>query len=211
MADHNIPITEQHANPEDSAGPWTLANLLTCLRIALTIPFLFLVSQGRFGLALGVFFVASLTDFADGYVARHYRQQSHLGRFLDPLADKLLTTAAFVVMAIPHSDFASIPFWLAAVVVARDVLIALGALLVYRLTGFREFRPTFLGKLNTFVELGLIVWFLVFHTTGHLTFLLPPMYGVVLVSVLLSGAEYLIHGLRILRKGKVVPEPNAVK
>jgi len=184
---------------------------LTCLRIALTIPFLLLVSEGRFGLALGVFFIASLTDFADGYIARHYRQQSRLGRFLDPLADKLLTTAAFVVMAIPHSDFASIPVWLAAVVVARDVLIGFGSLFVYRVTGFREFKPTFLGKVNTFVELGLIVWFLVFHTTGRLIFLLPLMYVVVLVSVILSGGEYLVQGRQILRKGKVVSESNALK
>jgi len=177
----------------------------------MTIPFLFLVSQGRFGRALGVFFIASLTDFADGYVARRYRQQSRLGRFLDPLADKLLTTAAFVVMAIPHSDFASLPVWLAAVVVGRDILIGLGSLLVYRKTGFREFNPTFLGKVNTFVELGLIVWFLVFHTTGRLIFLLPLMYAVVLVSVLLSGGEYLVQGLRILRRGKVVSAQNALK
>ena len=211
VANHNIPITHQHANREDLAGPWTIANLLTCIRIGLTIPFLFLVSAGSFGLALGVFFIASLTDFADGYIARHYRQQSRLGRFLDPLADKLLTTAAFIVMAIPHPDFASIPVWLAAVVVARDVLIALGSLLVYRVTGFREFRPTFLGKVNTFVELGLIVWFLVFHTTGRLIFLLPLMYVVVLASVVLSGGEYVVQGLRILRKGKVVSEPNALK
>jgi cardiolipin synthase (CMP-forming) len=200
-----------NGNTVDRDGPWTLANLLTGLRIVLTIPFLFLVGEGRFGLALAVFFFASLTDFADGYVARRYRQQSRLGRFLDPLADKLLTTTAFVVMAIPHADFASIPLWLAAVVVGRDVLIALGSLLVYRITGFREFKPTFLGKVNTFVELGLIVWFLVFHTTGRLIFLLPIMYVVVLISVLVSGAEYMVQGLRILRKGRTVSEPNALK
>jgi cardiolipin synthase (CMP-forming) len=173
-------------------------------------PFLFLVSKGRFGLALAVFFLASLTDFADGYVARHYRQQSRLGRFLDPLADKLLTTAAFVVMSIPHSGFASIPIWLAAVVVGRDILIALGSLLVYRITGFKDFKPTFLGKVNTLVELGLIVWFLVFHTTGHFISLLPFLYGVVLLSVIVSGAEYLAQGVSLLRKGTSF-EPNAVK
>jgi len=164
-------------------------------------PFLVLVSKGRLGLALAVFFLASLTDFADGYVARHYRQQSRLGRFLDPLADKLLSTSAFIVMAIPHSRFASIPIWLAAVVVGRDILIGMGSLLVYRITGFKDFKPTFLGKVNTFVELGLIVWFLVFHTTGHFVFLLPFLYGVVLLSVIISGGEYLILGLSFLRKG----------
>jgi len=163
-------------------------------------PFLYLVFEGRFGLALGVFFLASLTDFADGYVARRYKQQSRLGRFLDPLADKLLTTAAFVVMAIPHQEFASIPAWLAAGVVGRDLIIVLGSLVVYRLTKFKDFKPTLLGKINTFVELGLIVWFLVFHTTGRLTFLLPYLYGVVILSVVVSGAEYVMQGGRILRR-----------
>ena len=178
---------------------WTTANLLTLFRIALLVPFLYLVGIGRFGLALGVFFLASLTDFADGYVARRYQQYSRLGRFLDPLADKLLTTAAFVVLAIPHQEFPSIPIWLAVSVVARDLIIVLGSLVVYQLTKFKDFKPTLLGKINTFVELGLIVWFLVFHTTGKLTFLLPSLYGVVIASIVVSGAEYIIRGVEILR------------
>jgi len=188
----------------ERTGPWTLANLLTLFRIALVVPFLYLVSQGRFGQALGVFFLASLTDFADGYIARRYQQHSRLGRFLDPLADKLLTTAAFVVMAIPHKDFPSIPIWLAAAVVGRDLTIVLGSFVVYRLTKFKDFRPTLLGKINTFVELGLIVWFLVFHTTGKLTFLLPYMYGIVLASIIVSGAEYIVRGVEILRAARLI-------
>jgi cardiolipin synthase len=160
------------------------------------------VDAGSFGLALGVFFLASLTDFADGFVARRYQQHSRLGRFLDPLADKLLTTAAFVVMAIPHHGFPSIPVWLAVGVVSRDLIIVLGSLVVYHLTKFKDFKPTLLGKINTFVELGLIVWFLVFNTTGKLIFLLPYLYGVVLASIIVSGAEYIFRGLEILRANR---------
>ena len=195
---HSTTSDSQSASDTEHAGPWTTANLLTFFRIALTFPFLYLVGKGRFGVALAVFFLASLTDFADGYVARRYKQQSRLGRFLDPLADKLLTTAAFIVMAIPHQGFPSIPVWLAAAVVGRDVIIVLGSLVVYHLTKFKDFRPTLLGKINTLVELGLIVWFLVFHTTGKLTFLLPFLYGIVLVSLVVSGAEYIIRGVGIL-------------
>ena len=184
----------------ERVGPWTAANLLTLFRIALMFPFLYLVGEGRFGLALLVFLLASLTDFADGYVARKYKQQSRLGRFLDPLADKLLTTAAFVVMAVPHPGFPSIPVWLAAIVVGRDVIIVVGSFMVYRLTGFKEFKPTFLGKINTFVELGLIVWFLVFHTTGRFIFMLPALYAIVTASVITSGTEYMIQGVRIVRR-----------
>ncbi|MEK6300971.1 MAG: CDP-alcohol phosphatidyltransferase family protein [Acidobacteriota bacterium] len=177
---------------------WTPANILTVFRILLTLPFLYLVNQGRFGFALLVFFIASLTDFFDGYVARKFSQQTPLGRFLDPLADKLLTTATYIVMAIPHEGFPSIPVWLAVAVVARDLVILVGSVLVYLVTRYKGFKPTLLGKVNTFVELGLIVWFLVFNTTGAFIYLLPGMYAVVIISILGSGLEYLIQGGLIL-------------
>jgi cardiolipin synthase (CMP-forming) len=185
---------------------WTVANLLTTSRILLTIPFLYLVSVGRFGLALGIFFIASITDYADGYVARRFHQQSQLGQALDPLADKLLTTAAFVVMAIPHEGFPSIPVWLAVAVILRDVLILLGSLVIFLITGHKQFKPTRLGRINTFLELGLIVIFLAFHTTGMLTALLPPCYLLVLASVVASGATYAIQGAQILAHSRP-PQP----
>ena len=194
-----MPTLDHPPTAVDSGSPWTAANILTLIRIGLTFPFLYFVGEGQFGIALGVFFLASVTDFADGYVARRFKQRSRLGRFLDPLADKLLITAAFVVMAIPHQGFPSIPVWLAAAVVARDVVIALGSLTVYWITRFKDFSPTLLGKATTFGELGLIVWFLVFHTTGKLIFVLPFLYAIVIVVVILSGTEYVILGLRILK------------
>ncbi|HVG20690.1 MAG TPA: CDP-alcohol phosphatidyltransferase family protein [Blastocatellia bacterium] len=199
MATNPGTIVEESSPPQGSRI-WTAANLLTVFRIALTLPFLYLIKEGRFGLALLVFFVASVTDFADGYVARKFDQQSPLGRVLDPLADKLLTTASFIVMALPHRGFDSIPAWLVVAVVARDLVILLGSLFVYLLTGFKEFKPTLLGKVNTFLELGLIVVFLAFHLAGQLIFLLPLCYGIVITSVVLSGGEYLKQGINIVMR-----------
>jgi cardiolipin synthase len=195
-------LDEQAAEQAPTANIWTVANLLSFFRIALIFPFLYLIMEGRFGLALAVFFVASVTDFVDGYAARRFKQQSSLGRFLDPLADKLLTTAAFVALAVPRSSFATVPVWLAAIVVGRDLLIVAGALVVYRFTGFRKFTPTFLGKVNTLFELGLIVWFLVFHTTGRLIFLLPALYAIVALSIVASGIEYAIQGIKMLLRSR---------
>jgi cardiolipin synthase len=178
---------------------WTTANLLTSARIVLIIPFLYFIRQGRLGLALIVFFAAGITDFFDGYVARHFNQQSALGRFLDPMADKLLTTASFVVLALPNESFPSIPVWLAAAVVGRDVLILLGSLVVYLLTRFKDFKPTMMGRVNTTVEFCFIFTFLVLHTAGVLTYLMPYTYWIVLASIVLSGAEYLIEGVKIIR------------
>lgn len=196
-----MPIIDQPDSEQRlaaSTSNWTLANALTVFRIVLTVPFLFFINEGKFGMALAIFFLASLTDYADGFVARAFKQQSLLGQKLDPLADKLLTTAGFIVMALPHERFPSIPIWLAVAVVARDAIILIGSFVVYLLTKIKEFKPTLLGKINTFLELGLIVVFLATHTFGVLIFLLPLCYLIVLASVIVSGASYIGLGIRMI-------------
>jgi cardiolipin synthase (CMP-forming) len=185
-------------NPNTSA--WNFANLLTIIRILLIAPFLYFINQGRFGTALLIFFIASLTDFFDGFVARKFNQQSKLGQTLDPLADKILTTASFIVMALPRPHFPSIPVWLAVAVIGRDAIILLGSWIVFALTKFKDFKPTMSGKVNTFLELGLIVWFLWFHWMDRFTVILPLCYLIVLGSVLVSGGSYVIQGLGIVRE-----------
>jgi cardiolipin synthase len=181
---------------------WTAPNLLTVGRIILILPFLYFIYQGSYGLALLVFFIASITDFIDGYIARNFDQHSPLGRLLDPAADKLLVTAAFIVMAIPRPGFASIPVWLATAVVLRDIIILSGSLIVYLIAKYKDFKPTRMGRVNTFLEMGLIVIFLLFHTLGRLTFLLPFCYLLVLLSVIVSGCEYILQGVTILKTSK---------
>jgi cardiolipin synthase len=182
----------------DTASALNFANLLTIFRILLIAPFLYFINQGRFGTALLLFFIASLTDFFDGFVARKFNQQSKLGQMLDPLADKILTTASFIVMALPHPNFPSIPVWLAVAVIGRDAVILLGSWIVYAMTKFKEFKPTTSGKVNTFLELGLIVWFLWFNWMDRFTIILPLCYFIVLGSVLVSGASYLVQGVQII-------------
>ncbi len=179
---------------------FNLANLLTLLRILIIPLFLYWIAEGRFGAALLLFFIASLSDFFDGYVARKFNQQTKLGQRLDPAADKILTTASFIVMALPHPNFPSIPLWLAVAVIARDVIILIGSLIVYRLTKFKDFKPTTSGKVNTFLELGLIVWFLWFNWMGRFTLILPLCYLIVLGSVIVSGTSYILTGVRILKE-----------
>lgn len=183
----------------ETVSALNFANLLTVFRIVLIAPFLYFINQGKFGTALLLFFIASVTDFFDGYVARKLNQQSKLGQILDPLADKILTTASFIVMAMPHPNFPSIPVWLAVAVIGRDVVILLGSAIVYGLTRFKDFKPTTSGKVNTFLELGLIVWFLWFNWMDRFTVILPLCYWIVLTSVLVSGGSYLLQGGQILK------------
>jgi cardiolipin synthase len=183
----------------ETVSPLNFANLLTIFRIVLIAPFLYFINQGKFGTALLLFFIASVTDFFDGYIARKLNQQSKLGQTLDPLADKILTTASFIVMAMPQVNFPSIPVWLAIAVIGRDAVILLGSAIVYTLTRFKDFKPTTSGKVNTFLELGLIVWFLWFNWMDRFTVILPLCYWIVLTSVLVSGGSYLLQGGRILK------------
>src|SRR5262249_38624168 len=194
----NVEATATRPSP----GVMTVANQLTAFRILLTIPFLILVSYGRFGLALAVFFVASVTDFFDGYFARRLQQSTPLGRFLDPAADKLLTTASFVVLAFPHGSFSPIPVWLAALVVGRDLLIVGGALTVYLTTGYSSFKPNLAGKVNTFIELGLVVAFLTLNMAGAYDAILWWLYWLVAASLVVSGLGYVVQGARLLSSRK---------
>ncbi|HEY6332677.1 MAG TPA: CDP-alcohol phosphatidyltransferase family protein [Blastocatellia bacterium] len=178
------------------------ANALTALRIILVVPFVYFVHEGRYLFAFGIFFSASTTDFFDGYAARRLGQQTALGRFLDPLADKLLVAAAYIVMAIPHANLPSIPIWLAAVVIGRDLLILLGSLVVYMTTRYTEFKPTFISKTNTTVELCFIVYWLAmnaFRWLEPLQALKPVCYGIVTATVIVSGGDYILMGIRIFR------------
>jgi cardiolipin synthase len=204
MATNPTTGTKNELEETSAHSIWTLANILTLFRILLTLPFLYFVKQGRFGTALLIFFIASITDFADGYVARRFRQRSRLGRILDPLADKLLTTAGFVVMGLPNGTFDPLPLWLVFAVVGRDVIILAGSAVVFLVTRYKEFKPTILGKINTFLELGLIVVYLGFNTGGILLFLLPLCYAIVITSVVVSGVEYIAQGVRIIKSHRLV-------
>src|SRR5256885_1969692 len=104
-----------------------LANWLTVLRILLIPVFITLLVYKQRGPALAVFLAAALTDLLDGYVARHRGSQSRLGAFLDPMADKLLLMSSFVTL----TWLKVLPFWIAAVVISRDLILVIGALAIH--------------------------------------------------------------------------------
>jgi cardiolipin synthase len=184
------------------SGAWNIANALTMMRIVLTIPFVYLIWDRQFGFALIVFVVAGLSDYADGAVARLLRQETSFGRIMDPVADKLLTTAAFVALAIPREAAPTIPIWLAASVVGRDVVIVLGSLVVYLVAGFTQFKPSLAGKINTFLEILIVVVFLLVHAAGSMQYVLTTGYVIVLISVVVSGFGYIHRGARIYRESR---------
>src|SRR5271170_1739301 len=115
-----------------------LPNLICLLRIALIWPVLAGLHAGAPLVALALFIAAAISDGLDGYLAKRFSWTSNLGRFLDPLADKLLLVVVFVESA----WLGLVPWWLTAAVVARDVMIGVGALIFRLWFGPLHGRPT---------------------------------------------------------------------
>jgi cardiolipin synthase len=176
----------------------TIPNLLTAVRLVLTIPFLYFVLRSQDMAALVVFVVAGLTDSLDGYVARYFNQSSLIGRIADPVADKLLTSAAFVSLAFFHHGLA-IPAWVAIAAVSRDILILAGCIALYGATQNAGFRPTQLGKLNTVVEIIVIVSFLVSPKFPAISIVLPSFYVALVLFLILSIGDYAFQGFTMYR------------
>lgn len=164
-----------------------LPNLISIARILLTLPVAYLLVQQRFSEALLLFFVAGISDALDGYLAKRFSWHSRLGSILDPLADKLLLVTAFICLA----WVAIIPFWLVLLVLGRDLVIILGALAFHLLIGRYEMAPTWISKLNTALQIILVLALVLSHglyalPDGVLTWL---VYGVSVTTVL-SGLDY---------------------
>lgn len=136
----------------------TIPNLLSILRMALVPVFIIAVRYGEPKKALLIFLAAGITDALDGFIARIAKQQSLLGTYLDPIADKLLLTSAWVVLAIPSlAQAAPVPLWVTILVISRDLLIVIVALVLYLALGVRKFPPTVISKVTTVVQVTTVV------------------------------------------------------
>lgn len=189
----------------------TIPNLLTFVRMALIPVFAILVFYGYFGWAFFVFFIAGVSDGVDGFIARRFNQQSELGTILDPIADKLLMTTAFIILTLPnifpaqpHLRHLPVPFWVTAAVIGRDILIIVVAAAIFVITNFRGFQPSWLGKASTVVQIfavGLILIAAIFPLLGG--FYLPTVYTTVFAFACFSGIHYIFFVNRLMRDRNV--------
>jgi cardiolipin synthase (CMP-forming) len=185
----------------------TLPNLLTVFRMVLIPIFVSLLFYQRFVWALFVFVTAGVTDGLDGLLARRFDQQSQLGTILDPIADKLMLVTAFIVLSMkgvfhpPLPKHLPIPFWVTVAVISRDVFIIVGAAAINIMTGFRGFKPSWLGKLNTTVQIVAItlIMFAASFPTGS-GYYLPTLYLSVFTLAVLSGAHYVFFVSRLMNE-----------
>jgi len=178
---------------------WTVANQLTLLRMALIPAFVIMVVYGRTGWALVTFVVAGLTDGLDGLIARRAGQQTSLGAWLDPMADKLLLVTTFVVLTVPGTDLVNrFPFWLTILVITRDVVIVTTVAIVTAVMGVRTFKPSLYGKAATAVYVVTCVVMLWFNFLGRPSILVAVGIWTSLGITLVSGFHYVAHAARII-------------
>ncbi len=172
-----------------SSRTLTLANQITILRLVFVPLFAILVIGRRFGWALVVLAAAAVSDGVDGIIARILHQESPLGVALDPIADKILMTTAYLTLAFRGA----LPWWITIVVISRDVAILVTALLISLVAGYRPFPPTFLGKASTVVQLATILAAL--SLRAHAPLVTP---GVVYTCIDLTAAFTVASGIQYL-------------
>jgi CDP-diacylglycerol--glycerol-3-phosphate 3-phosphatidyltransferase len=178
----------------------TLANKITISRICL-IPVFALAaiaytSTVEIGLpdhrlrwlAAALFLIAAATDGIDGYVARKYKQQSHLGAILDPIADKGLVITALVLLSTRSSAF---PLWFPLSVIGRDLILVLGYLYISRRFQPLQVRPSLVGKLATIFQISSILIYLL----GFPWIDLQVPVTLATAFTLSSGVGYVIDGI----------------
>ncbi|MEI6611189.1 MAG: CDP-diacylglycerol--glycerol-3-phosphate 3-phosphatidyltransferase [Deltaproteobacteria bacterium] len=178
---------------------FNLPNIITLIRISV-VPFLFilLTEPGEFwSLILAILFaLASITDMLDGYLARKYNMITTMGKFLDPLADKLVVNTAMILM-IP---IGRIPAWIVAVTIIRDLIVD-GIRSIASSEGL-YIQASTLGKQKTIAQLfavtALMVWYPLFGINSYIVGM--ALLYIALLLTIYSGLDYLVRFYRRARK-----------
>ena len=199
----------------------TLANQITVVRFFLIPVFIVFaayysesITSGEENrlfriLALATYALASISDAVDGYIARNFNQSTPLGRVLDPIADKLLLLTGVVTLSITNWH-AGLPIWFAVLVIARDVVISVGMLIIYLTHGKAKVRARISGKICTFLTLSCVCWVLVdFWSVGSRPWPLEVLIYLAALFTVVTGYLYLGDGIRQLREsGHTLPDSD---
>jgi len=181
---------------------WTIPNFFSMLRICLIPLFLYMMLQNRILEALVVFLIASTTDVLDGMTARIWDQKTKIGGLLDPAADKLLMTAAIIILSLPSvSQPNTIPIWLTIAIIGRDIAIV-SAFLMYRLRRHTKFPPSLLGKASTVCQMGVILCVLLLNVLERAPEFLAWLYIVTFALTIVSGLGYGRRGFKSLLRSE---------
>ena len=170
-----------------------LPNLITLVRLGLVPVMAYFALREEYAIALPIFLIAALSDFADGYIAREWKLVSRLGAALDPVADKLNMFVATVLLAWQSH----LPIWLAAII-GRDIIIVAGVLAYRMIIGPVAMKPTRFSKMNTFIEFGVLLLVMAMAAGWvDIRAWMPALFVIVFVTVAASGTQYVWLGTRM--------------
>jgi cardiolipin synthase (CMP-forming) len=176
-------------------SPLNLANLVTLGRLLIVVPLVWLIATDRMDAAFWLFIAAGVSDVVDGFIAKNFNARTELGAWLDPLADKALLAGIYLALAIGGG----LPVWLAALVLARDLLIVVGVILIRRRNTVFRAVPLAIGKINTFAQI-LLAACAIADSGGWIELEAQVAVLIVLVATTtsLSGAGYAVQAVRAL-------------
>ena len=181
----------------------TIPNIISLSRLILSPVFLYFVLSGKTQASFIAFLIAISTDFFDGAIARMLKQKSNLGALLDPMGDKVLMTTSFIALSLPSINHPnSIPIWLTATVIGRDIYIVLGAAAAFKLIGQKKFPPTITGKASTVLQMATPLCVLFLNMIKRESHLLLFLFILTLIMTVVSGIHYTFIGLKWLNKAE---------
>ena len=191
---------------------FSVPNVLTFVRISLVPLLIYLIIRSGplpAALATAVFFFATITDFLDGYIARSYDSVTDLGKFIDPLADKIIVATALIMLAlVPRTP--RVPLWMVVVMVAREVLVT--GLRTWAATRGRIIGADELGKYKMALQVVALHGLLLHYSYFHVNFFAAGMFvlWIAMVVTVWSGAEYFARILGPLPSRQVMPAARRI-
>jgi cardiolipin synthase len=175
----------------------TLPNLFTLARLILA-PFVVLaILNAHYGRAIVLFFAAGITDVIDGLLARRLGESTPAGAYFDPVADKILLSAIYIALGVVRA----IPWWMVALVFARDILILAMAAYGLLFTSVRRFPPSVWGKISTFLQIGAAL--VVMGARDGIPAPVDLALWLMVAGTAWSGVHYVWQGIHILRTAPV--------
>jgi cardiolipin synthase (CMP-forming) len=181
-----------------------IPNFLTLLRIVLVPVIVILLMDGSFCVALVLLAVSGVTDVLDGFLARVLHQQTVLGAYLDPIADKALMISCFVTLSVKKF----IPGWLSVIVISRDCIIMLGVSVLTMLSVPFKIKPILLSKLTTLIQIVTILAVLVkncWSPNMQQAIPLDTLFLVTAVMTVITGLHYMSIGVKYINRASQPP------
>jgi cardiolipin synthase len=177
--------------------------MITCLRFVLIPGIVFAIVYEQWIQAIGLFIIASLTDMCDGLIARLYNQHTFLGAWLDPVADKVLMIATFCALSYSGQGAFVIPYWFLVLLIVKELILIIGALVLYGYCNAAVISPTMLGKATTCIQVLFVsslscmhIWHMYSDFYMHVLFIL------LIFVIALSFIQYLWYGISFFYNNK---------